>query len=208
MSLADAMNQDMFGDGTGNSSKDIDGLGIMIDSTGTYGNIVRSANSWWAANETAVSGVLALQGATGMRRMYNDCSLGRGRVTPDFMITTQAIFEEYETFMDPNMRFTNTGSEDVGFKNLNLMFRGKPIFWDDYCDSGVMYFNNSMVQKLVVMSGRDGGVSQSEDRDKGDFRTEPFQKPVNQDGRVAKFFWMGNLTASNCRLLGKLTTIS
>ncbi len=210
MSLADAMNEDMYGDGTGNSSKDVDGLAIMIDSAGTYGNISRTDNSWWGAQETAVSAVLQIQGSTGMRRMYNDCSLGRGRMTPDGLVTTQAIYESYEALMDPNMRFTNTGSENVGFKNMNLMFRDAPLFWDDYCQSGVMYFLNSNRMKLVVMSSRDGGVNRGGDDsfDKGDFRTEPFEKPINQDGRVAKFFWMGNLTASNCRHLGKLTTIS
>jgi hypothetical protein len=208
MSLADKMNSDMFLDGTGNNSKDVDGLAIAIDSAGTYGNIVRSANSWWGAQETAVSGVLAIQGSTGMRRMFNDCSLGRGRVTPDFMLTTQAVFEAYEALMDPNMRFTNSGTKDVGFANQNLMFRDKPLFWDDYCQSGLMYFANTEFLRIVIQEGRDGGVSKGDDRDNGDFRVEPFEKPINQDAKIAKFFWMGNLVSGNCRHQGKLTGLT
>jgi hypothetical protein len=208
MSLADAMNADMFLDGTGNNSKDITGLALMVDSAGTYGNIVRSTNTWWSANETAVGGALAIAGSTGMRRMYNDCSLGRGRMTPDFIVTTQIGYEAYEAVMDPNMRFSNNGDQNVGFKNQNLVFRNASLFWDDYCQSGIMYFLNSKVMRLVVMPGRDGGVNSGEDRDRGDFRTEPFQTPINQDGKVAKFFWMGQLTSSNCRHLGKSTGLT
>jgi hypothetical protein len=208
MSLADKINKDMFLDGTGNGGKDITGLALMADSAGTYGGINRSTNTWWGAQETNVGGVLAITGSTGMRRMYNDCSLGRGRVTPDFIITTQAGFESYEALLDANMRYTITQAKTPVFQNLNLMFRDTPLFWDDYCQTGTMYFLNSNFIKLVVFSERDGGVNKGDDRDTGDFRTEPFQTPQNQDGKVAKFFWQGQLVASNCRHLGKLTGIS
>lgn len=208
MSLADIMNEDFYLDGTGNDSKDVEGLAIMVDSAGTYGNILRSANTWWSAQETAVGGVLQVAGSTGMRRMYNDCSLGRGRNTPDCIITTQAGFEAYEAQMDPNMRFSTTGEANVGYKNMNLMFKDAPLFWDDDCQTGVMYFLNSNYMKLVVMSGRDGGVERGPEKDRGDFRTGPFEKPINQDGKVAKFFWMGNTAVSNCQRHGKLTGIT
>lgn len=208
MSLADIMNRDMFLDGAANGGKTITGLDLMVSNSGTYGNIARATNTYWAARQTAVGGVLAVSGATGMRRMFNDCALGRGRVTPDAIVTTQAGFESYEALMDSNMRYTNTGDKNVGYKNMNLMFRDAPLFYDAYCQSNTVYFLNSNFMKLVIMSGRDGGVSQSSDRDRGDFRTEPFQTPTNQDGRVAKFFWMGNLAASNCRHLGKLTGVT
>lgn len=208
MSLADRLNQDMFLDGTGNNGKNLVGLELMVDSAGTYGNINRTTSTWWQANETNVGGALTITGSTGMRRMFNDCSLGRGRVIPDFIITTQSIFESYEALLDTNMRYSIQQPQTPVFQNMNLMFRNTPVFWDDYCQSGTMYFLNSEFIQLVTFSERDGGVNKGGKSDTATFTAKPFQEPENQDAQVAKFFWSGALAASNCRHLGKLTGIS
>lgn len=208
MSLADKVNTDLFLDGTGNSSKEITGLALAVDSAGTYGNIARASNTWWGANETNVGGALAVAGASGLRRMYNDCSLGRGRRTPDFGVTTQIVYEAYEALMDSNMRYSTGGEQNVGFKNQNLRFRDMSLFYDDLCQSGVLYMLNAEFMKLVTFNEKSGGVSKGERNDSGDFRLEPFMKPINQAGRVAKAFWAGQLTMSNCRHQGKLTGLT
>lgn len=193
MSLKDTLNTDSFLDGTGNDGKNITGLALMVDSAGTYGNIARASNSWWSAQETAVGGALTIDGSTGMRRMYNDCSLGKGSMVPDFMLTTQTIYEDYEALLGPQLRYTVQGEANATFANDNLKFRKATMFWDEVCQSGVMYFLQSKVMRLNV---------------KRDMRLSPFQKPPNQDAKVAQIFWMGELSASNCRHLGKLTGIA
>lgn len=193
LSLRDKLNTDSFLDGTGNGSKNITGLALMVDSAGNYGNIARASNSWWAAQETAVSGALTIEGSTGMRRMYNDCALGKGKMTPDFILCEQEAFEAYEALMAPYLRYT-TGSEgNAVFSNDNLRFRKATLFWDEACTSQTMYFLNTNVITLAM---------------RRDFRVEPFQKPINQDAKIAKILWMGQLCASNCRHLGKLTGIT
>ncbi|MBA2706345.1 MAG: phage major capsid protein [Gemmatimonadaceae bacterium] len=189
MSLRDKLNEDAYLAGTLNSSKGLTGLALMIDSTGTYGNIDRATNSWWAAQETA-GGALAIDGSGGWRRMYNDCSLGKGSMTPDGILTTQALFEKYEGLMAPYLRYT-TGSEgNAVFDTDNLKFRKATVMWDEECQSGISYFLQSQVMELRV---------------KRDMEVEPFAKPVNQDAKVAHVRFMGQLTASNCRHLGKIT---
>jgi len=190
MSLRDKLNSDGFLDGTGNNSKDITGLALMVDSTGTYGNIARSTNSWWAAQETAVGGSLTIEGSAGMRRIYNDCSLGKGTMVPDGILTTQTLFEKYESLMAPYMRYTVGGDANAVFTNDNLRFRKAMMFWDAECQSEVMYFLNSKVIEMRV---------------KRDMQVVPFQVPINQDAKVAHIRWMGELVAKNCRHLGKLT---
>lgn len=190
MSLRDKLNTDSFLDGTGNNGKDITGLALMIDSTGTYGNIVRSANSWWAAQETAVGGSLGIDGTTGMRRMYNDCSLGKGTMVPDGILTTQALFEKYESLMGPYMRYTVTGEANAVFQSDNLKFRKSQVMWDEQCQADTMYFLNSKVIEMRV---------------KRDMIVVPFQVPINQDAKVGHIRWMGELVCKNCRHLGKLT---
>ena len=208
MSLADKLDADMFLDGTGNSSKDVVGLALMVDSAGTYGNISRTTYTWWGAQETAVSGVLAIGGSTGMRRSYNDCALGPTRRTPDFIITTQPIFEAYEAMMDPYMRFTNQSDVNAVFTRQNLMFRDAKMFWDDYCQTQTLYMLNSKHMSIVELDSREGSVDQGDDRDTGSFRLKPSQTPINQDAEVSQFFWAGNLVADNCKRLGKLTGVT
>lgn len=209
MSLADDMNTALFSDGNGNSSKDLTGLAAMVLASGTYGNILRSSYSWWQANVTPVSGALAITGATGMRRMYNDCSLGRGRMTPDYIMTTQILHEGFEGLMDSKFQYSIADNSPAN-KGYTFRYKDADVGYDEACQSGVMYFLNWKVINLVVHSDRDqGGASKGgEDHDTGDFRLGEWERPVNQDAKSAKAFWMGNLTCNNPRFLGKLTGLT
>lgn len=194
MSFRDGLNQDFFLDGTGNNSKDVTGLALMIDSAGTYGNIARATNSWWAAQETAVGGTLTIDGSTGMRRMYNDCSLGKGTMSPNGILTTQAVFEGYEGLMAPYLRYTTGDSApNASFEHDNLKYRKSMMFWDHDCQSGIMYFLQSKVMKLRVRK---------------DMVVVPFQVPTNQDAKIGHVRSMLEMTCNNCRHLGKLTGLT
>lgn len=195
LSFMDELNTDCYADGTGNGGKDLVGLALMVDSAGTYGNIVRASNSWWAAQETAVGGALQIYGSTGMQRMMNDCAVGRGSMQPELLLTTQSIYEQYESLMAPYMRYTIASEGNAVFQSDSLMFRKARMIWDHSATSGVMYFLNSKVITFVVDQERD-------------FKVRPFQEPNDQDAKVALILWMGALIANNCRHLGKLTGIS
>jgi hypothetical protein len=187
MSLIEAMNGDLFTDGTGNDSKDITGLVLAIDSAGTYGNIVRSANSWWGAQETAVTGPLTIDV---MRTMYNDCSKGYKKAHPDLLITDQTEYEAYEAKLQPDMRFSDNELADAGF--MNLAFKGAKLVFDESCNDGVMYYENTDVTGIRVH--KDAKFSVTEEK-----------QPVDQDAFVKQILWMGNLVTKNCSRLGKLT---
>lgn len=196
MSFRDRLNADAYLNGSGSGAeagKVITGLDLMVDSAGTYGNILRSTNTWWSSQETAVGGPLQIDGSTGMRRMYNDCGRGQGAMTPDGILTTQAIFEAYEQSMAPYIRYTVTGDANAVFESDTLKFRKAPMLWDEECQSGQMYFLNSEVIELRVLR---------------DMETTPFQRPVNQDAKVAHIRFAAQLVSSDCQRLGKLTGIS
>jgi hypothetical protein len=201
MTMSDAMDEAMFLDGTQGNGKAITGLALLDDSAGTYGNIVRSTAAYWQAHETAVGGLLSVGGSTGMRRLFNDASRGRAINNPNLIITTQAIFEGYEALSDANMRFSTTEHGEIA-AGQGLVFKGKPLYYDDYCQSGVLYMLNTNYLHLVIMDGMQGPSAS------GDFALEPFVKPPNQDAKVAKLLWMGQLTCSNCRYQGKLTGLT
>ena len=65
-SLRDDLNIDFAADGTGNSSKNILGLEILVDSAGTLGGLARSTSTFWQAKEIASGGALVLDTSSGM----------------------------------------------------------------------------------------------------------------------------------------------
>lgn len=190
MSLVEIMNGDLFTDGTGNSSKDLTGLVLAIDSAGTYGNISRTTETWWSANETAVSGPLTIDS---MRTMYNSCSRGYKKAHPDLIMTDQDEYEAYEAKLQPDMRFADNKLADAGFENL--AFKGSKMVFDEQNNAGVMYFVNTGVTGLRVH--KDAKFTVTEE-----------QRPVDQDAFVKQILWMGNLVTKNCSRLGKLTGLT
>jgi hypothetical protein len=83
-SLRTAMNTAIFN--TGSDAQQPVGLEAAILTTGTYGGIARSGNSWWQANVESTTEVLNIPR---MVTMYNDCS--HNIDWPDLIVTTQAL---------------------------------------------------------------------------------------------------------------------
>jgi hypothetical protein len=122
--------------------------------TGVVGGIDRANNGYLRNNHTAFSGTLSDDLIAHMRTMWNTCSLkkGKGRASPDMIITTQALHEEYEEQCEALGQIqlgNNKGSQkgDLGFGNLS--FKGAPVMWDPECPAGQMYFINSDTIEFV-----------------------------------------------------------
>lgn len=172
-------------DGTGNGGKDWNGLGKIVDATSTVGNINSTTEAWWRSYVEATAGALTIADLT---KAYNTVS--RGNDHPDLILTTQVLFEKYESLLQPQMRYTDTETGDAGFQNL--LFKGAVIMFDANVPAGTVYILNSKYLKLV-------GHSQKW------FSPTPFVKPFNRDARYAQILCYGNLTVSNRARQGKLT---
>src|SRR5690606_5379902 len=123
------INEMLFGDGTGNNSKDFMGLkGLVADSptSGTVQGVDRAAYSFARNQQTAgtqtASAFDNLRAA--MRSIYNLCSNGISSDHPTFGVTTRAVFEGFEGLLLANERFTDKSVGDGGFKNEVLKFKG------------------------------------------------------------------------------------
>jgi hypothetical protein len=186
-SLREGFNQMFFADGTGNSSKDWNGLGNLVESGNTVGGIDSSdaLNTWWRSYENNTAGALTL---AQMATAYNTVSVGNDH--PDMVLTTQTLFEKYEALLQPQLRYTDSKTADAGFQNL--LFKAAPVVYDTHCTAGVMYFLNSKYITLVGHSGK--WFSQTE-----------FVRPENLDARYALIMCYGNLTVRNRAKQGKLT---
>lgn len=186
-SMREGFNQMFYADGTGNSGKNWNGLGNLVESGNTVGGIDSSDadNAWWRSYEENTAGALTL---AQMATAYNGVSVGNDH--PDVILTTQTLFEKYESLLQPQLRYTDTKTADAGFQNL--LFKSAPIMYDVHCTAGVMYFLNSKYIKLVGHS------------DKWFAQTD-FVRPENQDARFALIMCYGNLVTSNRKKQGKLT---
>jgi hypothetical protein len=185
-SLREGFNRMFFADGTGNSGKDWNGLGNLVGDT-AVGGIDPSAtgNEFWASYEEDTAGALSL---IDMATAYNSTSVGNDH--PDVILTTQTLFEKYESLLQPQLRYTDTKTADAGFQNL--LFKSAPIMYDVHAPAGTMFFLNSKYIKLVGHS------------DKW-FKQTEFVRPENQDARFALIMCYGNLVVSNRAKQGKLT---
>lgn len=186
-SLREGFNTMFFGDGTGNSGKDWNGLGNLVEASGTVGGINRATagNEYWRSYEENTAAVLSLGQ---MNTAYNSVSVGNDH--PDMVLTTQTLYEKYESLLQPQLRYTDTKTADAGFQNL--LFKAAPVVYDVGCTAGVMYFLNSKYLTLVGHSGK--WFSQTE-----------FVRPENLDAKYALIMCYGNLTVRNAKKQGKLT---
>jgi len=186
-SMREGFNQMFFADGTGNSGTDWRGLAAIVDSAGTVGGINRatSGNEFWQSYEEGTAGALSL---ADMSTAYNTVSVGNDH--PDMVLTTQTLFEKYESLLQPQLRYTDAKTADAGFQNL--LFKSAPVTYDVHCQSGTMYFLNSKYLTLVGHTGKW-------------FAQTDFVRPENLDARYALIMCYGNLTCRNAAKQGKLT---
>ena len=184
-SMRESFNQMFFSDGTGNSSKDWNGLGNLVESGNTVGNIDSNTYTWWKSYEENTATALTL---AQMSTAYNSVSVGNDH--PDTLLTTQTLFEKYEALLQPNLRYTDTKTADAGFQNL--LFKAAPVMYDVHCTAGTFYFLNSKYITLVGHSNK--WFAQTE-----------FIKPEDTDARYALIMCYGNLTVRNRAKQGKLT---
>lgn len=200
-SMANKLSQMFFSDGTGNSSKDISGLQLIIADTptsGTVGGIDRASYSWWrnntddgASSSTAFDAILA-----DVRSMYYTCA--KGKDAPDLLIGGLDSYKGFEGKLTGTLYFNAAQSNTIsdakfGFQNMRVY--GSIFTYDNDCGSDRIYFINSAYLKFHV--------------DKNTFfEAMPFQRMNNQDARTSMVLLYGELCASNCARLGVLEDIT
>jgi len=187
-SMREGFNRMFFADGTGNGGKDWNGLGNLIESGNTVGGINSASgqdNDWWRSYEENTATALTL---AQMATAYNTVSVGNDH--PDVILSSQTLFEKYESLLQPQLRYTDTKTADAGFQNL--LFKAAPIMYDVHCNAGTMFFLNTKYITLVGHSSKW-------------FQQTEFIRPEDLDARYALIMCYGNLTVRNRKKQGKLT---
>lgn len=193
------INEMLFADGTGNSSKDFHGLQQLVPdvaTSGTVGSIDRATFTWWRTNQATDGGASFSTLRASFREMYNDCSDGAFSSHPTFAVMDQAVFEGYEGLLTANERFTSKESGEGAFKNEILKFKGAKLAYDvEMAASARAYFLNEDAIKLVFAKGIMLKLGEA-------------IEPANQTVDVRKVVTIGNMIVKQSRRLGVITSIA
>jgi hypothetical protein len=197
--LLNRISSDLYGNGTGNGGKNLDGLGAAVavsPSTGTYGGINRATWSFWRNQITTgatSANILASMTTAAIKQI-------RGTDKADLIVAGNTMYQYYVGALQSIQRIAAEESGAAGFASLK--FYGGGTSADVVLGGGYgaqetdtyMYMLNTNYIFLRPHKERNfvpiGGERQS----------------INQDAIVKLYGWAGNLTASNSFLQGLLTT--
>lgn len=176
--------QDYFASGlysSGTDAKEMDGVGIFLSASNTYGGISQTLQSWARAQidstTTAIS-LVALQTQYEAAKENNDA--------PNLICFDEVQFNKFWALLQPQQRFSDGDTASAGFKNL--LFNGAVCVEDSYAPSNYVVGLN--LKHLTL-------VSSTQRKFPGLF--VPFQSPINQDAKVAHIRWAGNLLGGQPR---------
>jgi len=169
---------------TPSGAKDWAGLASIVG-TSAHAGIDSSTETWWTSTVETTSEALSL---AKLANTYNSVSYGSDKC--DFEVTTQALYEKYESLLQANQRFTDATTGKAGFDNL--IHKGGVVVWSDYCPSGEWYFLNSRHIKLVVLDGKW-------------MKFKGFVEPYDKDAKYGLIVNYGTFATDGRRYLGKQT---
>lgn len=215
---ADDMATMFYGDGTGNGSKDILGLGAHVDdgtSVATIAGLSRSTYPTLAGTVTASGGTLTLAKMDTLNNAITD-----GMNGPTIGLVTKAVKSYFGQLLRPMMRqmVPVSGGEINGSASYKgLEHDGIQYVADPKCTSGAMILVDeknvywaalpSFGAKAIAYSSVVKGNDYSAPVGLG-FYWSDWKIPVNGDGVIAHIFVKGQMVGTNPKRNGKLTGIT
>ncbi len=191
LSIAESLDVMFVGDGTGNASKDFNGLGNLVgQNSSSVGGIDPSGagNSWWNSN---ITGSIGEPVFADLRANYLTCS--EGNDFPTNIFTTQVVYGAIDALFTSAQRFMDPAMANQGFETI--MFHGAPISFDRNITAGELYMLNLKYITLYKLGSNW-------------FSMSDWMEPTNQDIRIKKILLYGELAISNRKRQGQLAGIT
>ena len=192
-SLIDLFGQHLFASQAGNN---IIGLGDIIEqdagSGSSFGGVLGGSNGdvagWISSVDTSTTALTKLL----LNKKFNAVKFNQDKC--DLMVTTDDIWAGISTtFLEPNLRYTDTKMADLGFENFK--YRGATVISDDNCPAGDLYLLNTNHVHFAVFPDMD-------------FKFFDFASPTNQDLKTAHIRWYGQLVCDSRRSIGAFTALT
>lgn len=190
MSMSERLNQDLF-NGTA-AQGEVIGLDTMISTSTEIGGISGTTYDWWRGNVDATGETLSV---ADMRTIKNSSNLGNGGSNVSIIVTTQTLYEKYNSLLTATYSMSPSSSEskrlgDGGFATVE--FEGVPVVFDESATSGSMYFVNKDNFKLGVHTD-------------ANFARRKKAEPADQHIHVEHIVFMGQTVTDRRKSLGLLS---
>lgn len=193
LSLSNTLGTDMWVDG---GTKALDGFDSSLVATGAHGGINQSDFSNWAAyvHSLGTAGTLSL---FEMQKIQGGATVGGDG--PTVWVTRQSVYDKIWSLIQPDQRFTDSEMAKAGFGGI--MFNGLPIVVDSHVvgsdgdtqDNWLAALNENYVG-LAIHSGVN-------------FKVVPIPTQKDQDVKMTRILFAGNLWLSNRRTQGVVKTV-
>jgi len=197
--LLNRISGDLYGDGTGNGGKNLDGLAAAVavsPSSGTYGGINRATWTFWRNQITtgATSAtILAKMTEAAIKQI-------RGTDKADLIVAGNTMYQYYVGALQSIQRIAAEESGAAGFASLK--FYGGGTSADVVLGGG--YGSQETATYMYMLNTNYIFLRPHKERNFVPIGGE--RQSINQDAIVKLYGWAGNLTASNSFLQGLLTT--
>lgn len=186
------VNAMLWGDGTGNSSKDFLGIQAIVNDSGILGGIDPTTETWWKSRKvTSAISLATTAGVKTLNSILNSLKLVKSRPRVEF--TDQANYESYEALAVPNVRFNDLRLADLGFETV--AHKGAEVLYEDNVPANHWYFLNTEHLEFVQHAARW-------------MKLLEFVRPADQDAKTALVVSMGNLVTDVRRAHGVATNVS
>jgi len=190
----------LFKNAAAGSNQPVTLYDVIVNNTGTLAGINPSVDTYWKAKKMAISDVTYDQWMDPaqvyyieavMRAMYG--ALTNDSEHPTLIVTTQAIFDDYEMILHTQNRYSSNSSVDGAFERLK--FRGAQMVVDSNVPAGHMYFLN----ENYLMFKHSSAIN---------FEMGPFEKvATGQHAYASELDWWGAFVCTNRAYQGVVTGI-
>lgn len=227
----------LYGDGTGNSSKDFLGLDALNDdgtSVDSIGGLSRTTYTTLQSTRTASGGTLDLDKIATLTTAVSGGGAARQQVS--IFISDETVRDHYESLLSATVRanyesfgvprMTRRSKAPIRASELggaagftSLTFRGIPWIADEKSTSQTLWalnenyldwygLNDPDLKSISMGRNTHDSVYNDAPRENIGFQWTGFMRPINQYGEVAHMYLLGQFTTFNPRRLGRLTGIT
>lgn len=193
--MEDNIGSGLQGDNTTNG-KDIDGLALVLSATSTYAGIPVADMSTWAAKVAtlATAGTLT---KLEIQKLLGSATIGSDK--PTVLATRQSVFDKVWSLWEGQQRFEDGAMADAGFQSMRV--NGVPLVVDPHITGSDA---TSQTNWLEALNERYLWLFTHKDVD---FKTVPIPPQRDQDVKMVRILWAGNLACSSRRMQAVIKTI-
>jgi hypothetical protein len=189
----------IYGDGSLNGNKSIDGLDVAVPITPTnlYGGINRGTWDFWKTKVSSTAVTSATVDAT-FNAMWSQ--LVRGSDRPDLIVVDNNMWSLYMASLQAQQRFTDPGKATRGFPTIKYMDA------DVVLDGGIQFVTSNKGATTKTAYFLNTKYIHFRPHSQRNFvPLSPNKRyAINQDAEVQILAWAGNLTMSGSAFQGRV----